>query len=328
MRQVSTTIGHAPVSAIGFGCASIGSWVTADEGLRALERAFDAGVTWFDVAPSYGDGAAETILGRFLAGRAGAVNVCTKVGIVAVSTGWKAALRPHARRLVRRFPALRRYARGVRTIETTPLTTAGVAASVDESLRRLGVERIDLLMIHDPLPRDVLDGAVEEALTMAIEAGKVGAVGVAGDLEAVAAGAERPRLFAALQTENNPFESRLQDRRLADWRSAGRLTIAHGALNVFGALPRLRTLLAEDPATRRRLADAGYDPAAPTTPAEMLTDYALATNASGLCLFSAIKPRHLSALVARADAARDPAEMLDLGAALAERWRSRTAIKT
>lgn len=328
MKQVSTTIGRAPVSAIGFGCASIGSWVPADAGLCALQRAFDAGVTWFDVAPSYGDGAAEAILGRFLAGRSGAVNVCTKVGIVAVSTGWKAALRPHARRLVRRLPALRRYARGIRTIETTPLTTVGVMASVDESLRRLGVERIDLLMIHDPSPREVLDGAVQEALTMALEAGKVGAVGVAGDMDAAAAGAARPGLFAALQVENNPFEPNLEDPRLAEWRSGGGLTIAHGALNVFGALPRLRTLLAEDPTTRRRVTDAGYDPAAPTTPAEVLIDYALATNRAGLCLFSAIKPRHLTALVARVDAPRPPAEMLDLGAALRERWRSRSLAET
>ena len=55
--------------AIGMGCASLGSRVGRREGLRALARAYDAGITWFDVAPSYGDAEAETILGEFVQGR-------------------------------------------------------------------------------------------------------------------------------------------------------------------------------------------------------------------------------------------------------------------
>src|SRR5438309_11773394 len=70
------------VSAIGFGCASLGSRVDAKSGLAALARAFDAGVIWFDVAPSYGDGHAEVLLGKFLAGKRSQVAICTKVGIV------------------------------------------------------------------------------------------------------------------------------------------------------------------------------------------------------------------------------------------------------
>ena len=49
------------VSAVGFGCASLGSRVSEAQGLRALGLAFERGVTWYDVAPPYGDGEAEGI---------------------------------------------------------------------------------------------------------------------------------------------------------------------------------------------------------------------------------------------------------------------------
>ncbi len=68
-------------SRLGFGCASLGSRVAAADGLNALAAAFDAGVNWFDVAPAYGAGEAETLLGRFLRGRRDRAFVVTKVGM-------------------------------------------------------------------------------------------------------------------------------------------------------------------------------------------------------------------------------------------------------
>jgi len=68
-------------SRLGFGCASLGSRVAAADGLNALAAAFDAGVNWFDVAPAYGAGEAETLLGRFLRGRRDRTFVVTKVGM-------------------------------------------------------------------------------------------------------------------------------------------------------------------------------------------------------------------------------------------------------
>ena len=67
--------------ALGFGCASLGSHVSEGQGLRALHAAFERGVTWYDVAPPYGDGEAEEILGRFLTGRRDRVVICTKFGV-------------------------------------------------------------------------------------------------------------------------------------------------------------------------------------------------------------------------------------------------------
>src|ERR1700730_13243040 len=69
------------VSSVGFGCASLGSRIGARKGLKALERAYEAGITWYDVAPSYGDAMAESICGEFASKKRDSVYVCTKAGM-------------------------------------------------------------------------------------------------------------------------------------------------------------------------------------------------------------------------------------------------------
>jgi aryl-alcohol dehydrogenase-like predicted oxidoreductase len=81
MRTVFVPSLQREVSALGFGCAPLGSHVSEAQGLKALQAAYDRGVTWYDTAPPYGDGEAEGILGRFLAGRRDKVVICTKFGI-------------------------------------------------------------------------------------------------------------------------------------------------------------------------------------------------------------------------------------------------------
>ena len=66
---------------LGLGCASLGSRIGATAGLRALSAAHEAGLAWFDVAPAYGLGDAELLLGEFLKGRRQSVSVTTKVGV-------------------------------------------------------------------------------------------------------------------------------------------------------------------------------------------------------------------------------------------------------
>src|SRR5260221_4968652 len=82
MRHVEFAPLSRTVSVAGFGCASLGSRVDAKRGTAALARAFDAGITWFDVAPSYGDGQPEGLLGKYLASKRSQVVICTKSGYV------------------------------------------------------------------------------------------------------------------------------------------------------------------------------------------------------------------------------------------------------
>lgn len=121
------------ITPVGVGTAPIGSqpgtwwvnWGPQDESdsLRAIHAALDAGVNWIDTAPFYGWGRAEEIVGRAIRGRDG-VLVFTKCGTMRRADGDDYMdLRPEA-----------------------------IRADVEGSLRRLGVERIDLLQIHDRDP--------------------------------------------------------------------------------------------------------------------------------------------------------------------------------
>jgi len=111
------------VSALGYGAGSVGGlFVRGDpqEQRRAIARALDAGITYFDTAPSYGDGRSEENLGRVLR-QLGAWN--------RVVVGTKVRLRR----------------------DDTRAPGSAILASVRDSLRRLGRESIDLLQFHNPI---------------------------------------------------------------------------------------------------------------------------------------------------------------------------------
>src|SRR5438128_566601 len=98
----------APMSVLGFGCSALGGRSSRRESLAALGTAFDAGITFFDTARSYGYGQSEGILGEFLRGRREQAFVCTKAGILpSAQAGWKQRLKPVARSVLRVLPGLR-----------------------------------------------------------------------------------------------------------------------------------------------------------------------------------------------------------------------------
>jgi len=120
------------VSEIGFGCASWWGKRPFDEGeaLRLVHAALEHGVTLFDTGPGYSDGQAEPRLGRALKGRA------TDNLLIAT----KAGTRHDGRRVVRDF------------------TPAAIEASVEASLRNLGLEALPLLQLHGPAVAELDDG--------------------------------------------------------------------------------------------------------------------------------------------------------------------------
>src|SRR5689334_14528424 len=82
MRRIPVANLENGASIVGMGCASLGSRVGRHDGLKALNRALEVGITWFDVAPSYGDAEAENIIGKFAQGKRSKIQICTKVGIL------------------------------------------------------------------------------------------------------------------------------------------------------------------------------------------------------------------------------------------------------
>jgi D-threo-aldose 1-dehydrogenase len=164
------------VTEISFGGAAIGNLFTAvtdDDARAAVDAAWDGGIRYFDTAPHYGLGLSERRLGAALGDRPRAEYVLsTKVGRLlepASSTGPTAGGGRDAEGfdvasgLVRRFD----------------FSADGVRRSLEASLGRLGLDRVDIALIHDP------DAHGEQALREAYPAlarlraeGVVGAIGV------------------------------------------------------------------------------------------------------------------------------------------------------
>jgi D-threo-aldose 1-dehydrogenase len=141
------------VTRLGFGAASIGGLYAAvsdDDAIATVERAWELGIRTFDVAPLYGYGAAERRLGAALANRPRDDYVLsTKVGrlvrpVDQIPTGADIDLQA----LDGREDAFYVGTEPVRMV--FDYSADGVRRSIDESLTRLGLDRIDVALIHDP----------------------------------------------------------------------------------------------------------------------------------------------------------------------------------
>ena len=165
-------------SAVGLGTWAIGGWMWGgtDEAasIAAIRAAIDAGVSLIDTAPAYGMGRSEEIVGKAIAGRRDEVVLATKCGLV-----WHTAQGNHF------------FDQDGKPVHRH-LGRDSIAHEVEESLRRLGTDHIDLYITHwqDPTtPIAETMGALEDLK----RAGKIRAIGAsnvsAADVEAyVAAG--------------------------------------------------------------------------------------------------------------------------------------------
>src|SRR5437867_8822273 len=109
------------VSTLGFGCGSVGGLMlrgTRPDQERAVARALEFGINYFDTAPSYGDGESERNLGRVLRTLPAPVVVGTKFRIEPTDRG---------------------------------RVGEAITASLEASLRRLQMDRVDLFQLHNPI---------------------------------------------------------------------------------------------------------------------------------------------------------------------------------
>lgn len=300
MRLVRVEALGLSLPPLGFGCASLGSRVGRRDGARAIDAALAGGVRWFDVAPPYGDGEAETLLGEALRGRRDQAVICTKYGIArpSISTP-KRLLRPLARAALGAFPALRARISRARPIgQRAPIDPAGLSASLDESLRRLRSDHVDVLALHEPTVEEVTSAPLIEALVAELARGRVGALSIAGDPAAIRAGIAAGLPLAFAQFPETPFAPAAARLRAAVAGSAGPQFVTHG---VFGS-GALERLAACDPAI---LETSGADRA--RTPSALLLDYAFAANPDGIVITSMYSPAHIAANLAAAARAPVPA---------------------
>jgi aryl-alcohol dehydrogenase-like predicted oxidoreductase len=139
------------VSPISFGAWAIGgAWgaVQDEESLRALHRALDLGVNFFDTADAYGDGHSEQLLARLRRERSEPFYVATKAG---------RRLNPHV---------------------AAGYTRENLTAFVERSLKNLEMETLDLVQLHCPPTEVFYMPEVFEAMDGLVQAGKVRHYGV------------------------------------------------------------------------------------------------------------------------------------------------------
>jgi aryl-alcohol dehydrogenase-like predicted oxidoreductase len=288
------------VSALGFGCASLGSIVSETQGLRALGYAFERGVSWYDVAPAYGDGEAEGIVGKFLSGRRDRVAICTKFGVPRpVVSPLMRLLRPVARGMAKALPRLSRMkASGSRIWNKDRLHAEQIEASVIESLRRLRTDYIDVLALDEPSPQDCTNEGISRELRRIVDKGYVRCVAIAGEPEAIIAGARAPGVYKIAQLSDSPFSQTLARLKNALAGDANFFFVTHGVFGL-GAHERLSHLLVGDGGRLGALASQlAYGP--PFMASEMLLDYAFATNPEGVVLASMFTQAHIDMNCVRA----------------------------
>jgi aryl-alcohol dehydrogenase-like predicted oxidoreductase len=210
---MSTTLtisigGHAPVPRIGLGCMGMSEFYgTRDDAaaLEALSGAYELGYRHFDSADFYGSGHNEQLLGAFLrslGARRQQLLIATKCGLQRVQ--------------------------GTRTVlvDSSP---AYLRRACEESLRRLGVDHVDLYYLHRRSPLVPIEDTVG-AMAELVKAGKVRALGLS-EVSATTlrrAAAEHP--IAALQSEYSLWSRDVEASLLGACTELGVALVAYSPL--------------------------------------------------------------------------------------------------
>lgn len=185
---------------MGLGCMNVshayGVPPSPEEGEALIRAALDEGVTLLDTATLYGGGRNEELVGRAIAGRRDEVVLASKGGMALVD--------------------------GVKSIDGRPET---LRAQIDASLRRLGVDHIDLYYLHRwdktvPIAESV--GAMAEA----VEAGKIGGIGLSEVSVARLREAQAVAPIAAVQNEFSLWTRNAELGMLEATREAGIALVA------------------------------------------------------------------------------------------------------
>lgn len=194
------------ISAIGFGCWEMGGphYGGTDEAevTAAIHRAIDLGVTLFDTAPNYGFGGSEEVLGRALGARRKDIVLVSKTAI-----SWDPVT--FTQKFDSRYSIVKRIN--------------------EESLRRLGTDHLDLLLIHWPDPETPIDETMR-ALTELQQEGKTRYVGVSNYSSYELGYAKKLAPLCANQVGYNMFDRRWEREMMPTARELGVGIMAYGPM--------------------------------------------------------------------------------------------------
>jgi len=205
LRQRALGRNGLTVSAIGLGCMGMSefySGATERESIATIQHALERGVTLLDTADMYGPFKNEQLLGRALSGRRDGVVLATKFGNVRGADG--------------AFLGINGRPEYVRD-------------ACDDSLRRLGLEHIDLYYQHR-VDRSVPIEETVGAMAELVRAGKVRFLGLSEAAPATIRRAQRVHPIAALQTEYSLWSRDPEDEILRTVRELGIGFVAYSPL--------------------------------------------------------------------------------------------------
>jgi D-threo-aldose 1-dehydrogenase len=230
-----------------FGCGGLGGANGSRQATKLLSAAWDAGIRHFDVAPSYAFGEAEVMLGRALRQFGVEARVTTKVGIGSGPRpgAAKLLLTDMARWVLAATPGMRKRLGRLRaaSLPRGQFGIDSVRTSVEASLRALGRDHIDILLLHEATAEDLSPDLMFELDRMRVE-GKIGEAGIGSrDTTVSRLSFPLPAALSCVQTE---------------WRFGndgvppppGLRVNRHG---VMRNLAPLRTLLADNPTLIERI---------------------------------------------------------------------------
>jgi aryl-alcohol dehydrogenase-like predicted oxidoreductase len=191
---------------IGLGCWAMGGafWGPADDeaSIRAIQKSLDLGVNFIDTAPFYGIGHSEEIVGRAIKGRREEALLATKCGLTWTEEG-----------RVGRFDSSRKR----------------IFQEIDDSLRRLGVECIDLYQIHQP----DTDTPFEESAAAMLELqqqGKIRSIGVSNYSAAQMEETMKHCRLDSLQPPYNMFRREIEEEILPFCRRNNIGVVSYGPM--------------------------------------------------------------------------------------------------
>lgn len=235
-RQIQRRIGRSDVSAsaVGLGTWAIGGWMWGgtDEqvSIRAIEASIDAGVSLIDTAPAYGLGRSEEIVGKAIKGKRDKVVIATKCGL-----NWHSGKGNHF--FDQDGKPVHRY-----------LGADGIAHELEQSLRRLGTDYIDLYITHwqDPTTPITETMATLEKLKAS---GKIRAIGAsnvsAEDLEQYVAAGQ----IDAIQERYSMIDKEIEQTLLPITRRNDIATLSYSSLALgllTGAIDPAREFTGDD----------------------------------------------------------------------------------
>jgi aryl-alcohol dehydrogenase-like predicted oxidoreductase len=217
-------LGSLEVSALGLGCMGMSDFYvggTEAESLDTIHHALELGVTFLDTADMYGRGANEELVGRAIKGKRDGVVLATKFGIVRGSDG-----------AITGFDGRPDYVR----------------QACEASLKRLGVDTIDLYYQHRVDPNTPIEDTVA-AMAELVREGKVRHIGLSEASAETIRRAHKVHPITALQSEYSLWTREPEDEVLGTLRELGIGFVAYSPLGrgfLSGAIRSVDDLDADD----------------------------------------------------------------------------------